>query len=361
MIIIVCQDINEDTGWGTYTNQYSKILDSFDEIVIICNKKNKKLKIKQYDILHKANEYLSNPFKIILDVYKINIILKTLNAKSKLHITVEPYALLVPFIKNNVEKIFLTLHGSYFFKLQRNFISSFLFKRAIRLISKIVYVSNYTKKKIHKKLQKICKIKTQIITNGINTFKRRPKKNINRPLKILCLSAIKFRKGQINLVKSIKLLNKKYNNFKVTLAGEVHEPNYLELIKLEIKKVNVQNKFKFMGHVTDSKKKELFKKSDLFVLLSEDVNDDFEGYGLVYLEALSYGLPIIVSNQSGCSEFNFKHNSGLLVNPHDYKSISKFIYLITRSNILKASKQCIQLCSEENWKNKTKEIKNLYI
>mgnify|MGYP001432069272 CR=1 FL=1 len=361
MIIIVCQDINEDTGWGTYTNQYSKILDSFDEIVIICNKKNKKLKIKQYDILHKANEYLSNPFKIILDVYKINIILKTLNAKSKLHITVEPYALLVPFIKNNVEKIFLTLHGSYFFKLQRNFISSFFFKKAIKSISKIVYVSNYTKKKINKKLQKITNIKTEIITNGINSVKRKPKNSINHSLNILCLSAIKFRKGQINLVKSINLLNKKYQNFKVIFAGEVHEPNYLELIKLEINKMKTQNKFSFMGHVNERKKKELFKKSDLFVLLSEDTNDDFEGYGLVYLEALSYGLPIIVSNQSGCSEFNFKHNSGLIVNPHDYKKISNFIYLITKSNISKASKQCIQLCAKENWKNKTSEIKNFYI
>ena len=360
MIVIVCQDINQDTGWGTYTNQYSKIINSFEEIVIICHKKNKNLKIKQYDILHEANEYLSNPLKIILDAYKIKKILRTLNVKTKLHITVEPYVLFVPFIKNNVNKFFLTFHGSYFFKLQRNFVSSFLFKKAIKSISKIVYVSNYTKKKINKKLQKITNIKTKVITNGIDTVKRKTKKNINKTLNILCLSAIKFRKGQLNLVKSINLLNKKYKNFKVVFAGEVHEPNYLEMIQHEIKKMKVQNKFKFMGHVNEKTKKELFKKSDLFVLLSEDVNDDFEGFGLVYLEALSYGLPIIVSNQSGCSEFNFKHNSGLIVNPNEYKKIANFIYSITKTNISKASKQCIQLSSKESWKNKTSEIKYLY-
>ena len=39
MIVVVCQDTYEETGWGTYTNQYSKILNSFDEIIIICHKK----------------------------------------------------------------------------------------------------------------------------------------------------------------------------------------------------------------------------------------------------------------------------------------------------------------------------------
>ena len=29
MIVVVCQDTYEETGWGTYTNQYSKILNSF--------------------------------------------------------------------------------------------------------------------------------------------------------------------------------------------------------------------------------------------------------------------------------------------------------------------------------------------
>ena len=361
MIVVVCQDTYEETGWGTYTNQYSKILNSFDEIIIICHKKNKHLKIKQYDILHEANEYLSNPLKIILDAYKIKKILQTLNIKSKLHITVEPYALFVPFIKNDIGKIFLTLHGSYFFKLQKNFISSFLFKKAIKSINKIVFVSNYTKKKIYRKLQEIKKIKTQTITNGIYAKKRKPKKNINEPFKILCLSAIKHRKGQLNLVKSINLLNKKMKNFKVTFAGGVHEQNYLELIKLEIKKKKIESKFEFLGHINKNKKRELFKKSDLFALLSEDINDDFEGFGLVYLEALSYGLPVIISSQTGCSNFDFKHRSGLIVNPHNYKKISEFIYLISKNNISKATNQCIKLCLKENWKNKTREIKNLYI
>ena len=277
MIVVVCQDTDEETGWGTYTKQYSKILNSFEDIIIICHKKNKDLKIKQYDILHKANDYFGNPFKIILDAFKIKKVLKSINVETKLHITVEPYILIVPLIKKNINKIFLTFHGSYFFKLQKNFVSSFFFKKAIKSVSKIIFVSKYTKKKINKKLQEISSVKTQIITNGINTIKRKPKNYINKPLKILCLSAIKFRKGQLNVVKSINLLNKKFKNFKVTFAGRVHEQNYFKLIKLEISKMEIQNRFNFLGHVNELKKKELFRKSDLFILLSEDINDDFEG------------------------------------------------------------------------------------
>ena len=109
-----------------------------------------------------------------------------------------------------------------------------------------------------------------------------------------------------------------------------------------------------------SKYDELFNKSDLFVLLSEDFKLTFEGYGLVYLEALSYGLPTIVSSQSGCSEIIFKDSSGIVVNPRDYKKISKFIYSITKKDISKISNRCIEIASKKDWKYKRKEIEKLY-
>ena len=360
MIVIICQDANTDTGWGTYTNQYSKIINSFEKTIIICHKKNRNLNIKQYDILHHVNEYLSNPIKIIADAFKVKKILNIIDSKPTLHVIVEPYALFIPFLKKSFSKILLTFNGSFFFKLKRNFISSFLFQKAIRLSNKVVFVSNYTKKKINTKLQRINKIKTTVISNGINFIKRKPKKNKNKIFNILCLSAIKYRKGQLNLVRSIKILNKKIKNFKVIFAGGVYEPSYLNAIKSEISEAKIKKNFEFKGFVNENEKKKLFNKSDLFVLLSEDSQEDFEGYGLVSLEALSYGLPTIVSSQSGCSEIIFKGSSGIVVNPRDYKKISQFIYSITKKDISKISNKCIEISSKQDWKNKRKEIERLY-
>ena len=176
----------------------------------------------------------------------------------------------------------------------------------------------------------------------------------------MCLSAIKQRKGQLNLVRTIKILDKKIKNFKVIFAGGAEDQSYLNTIKSEISDAKIKKKFEFTGYVNDKKKNELFNKSDLFVLLSEDSELAFEGYGLVYLEALSYGLPTIVSSQSGCSEIIFKDSSGIVVNPRDYKKISKFIYSITKKDISKISNRCIEIASKQDWKYKRKEIERLY-
>ena len=155
------------------------------------------MKIKQYDILHEANEYLSNPLKIILDAYKIKKILQTLNIKSKLHITVEPYALFVPFIKNDIGKIFLTLHGSYFFKLQKNFISSFLFKKAIKSINKIVFVSNYTKKKFIENCKKLKRLKHKRSLTEFMLKKGNPKRTLMNLLKFYALVPLSIEKDNL--------------------------------------------------------------------------------------------------------------------------------------------------------------------
>ena len=133
MIVIICQDANNDSGWGTYANQYSKIINSFEKTIIICHKKNRNLNIKQYDILHHVNEYLSNPIKIIADAFKVKKILNIIDSKPTLHVIAEPYALLIPFLKKSFSKILLSFHGSFFLKLtiQGNFISKFLFKKAM--------------------------------------------------------------------------------------------------------------------------------------------------------------------------------------------------------------------------------------
>ena len=362
MIVIVCENLNDDTGWGTYANHYSKTVNLFENVIIICNKKNKKLKIKQYDILHNSREYIQNPIRIIQDAFKIKKLISKINHQLTFHVVVEPYALLVPFLKKNLYRVYITFAGSFFANLafKEKFIIKFLFKQALKLSDKAIFISIYTKKKINKDLQKINKIKTSVLKMSIDFIKRKPKIKKNKTFNILCLSAIKERKGQLNLIKSIKILKKKTENFKVIFAGLVYEQAYYEKLKSEISKSGLSKKIEFKGFVDKKEKHKLFKKSDLFVLLSEDSKKGFEGYGLVYLEALSYGLPTIVSSQSGCSEINFKNSTGIVVNPRNYKKISKFIYSITKKDISKISNRCIEIASKKDWKYRRKEIEKLY-
>ena len=75
------------------------------------------------------------------------------------------------------------------------------------------------------------------------------------------------------------------------------------------------------------------KYSKLLILLSDDIGDKFEGFGLVYLEALYYKLHVIISKNSGANCLRIPYESGIISEPKNYKKISKYVEDIINSNI----------------------------
>lgn len=354
MIYIICDSTNLNNGWGTYSNQIVQQIEN-KNILIICRKKNPKLKIKQIEILSNPLNYFVNPFLIIKDAFKINkLIVKN---DSIIHFCVEPYILLLPFLKNKFKKKICTFHGSYFFLLFSSKLK-LLFKLSLKLCNQFVFVSNYTKKKINPYLKNIKK-KNIVISNGISVDKFYTTKK-QKKFNILCLSAIKPRKGQLNIIEVARLLKNKKFKFRLTLAGEVQDKNYFKKIKDRIKKYSLQNFISIKKYVSDKEKKRLFITSNLFILLSESIDDKFEGFGLVYLEALSYGLPVIISSESGASDLNVNKFNGLISKPKNYNKIYNAIIKFSKINLNKVSKESIKLCKKNLLSNRKVAINKLY-
>ena len=94
------------SGWGTLTINYINEFKKKD-IIIFCNKKNYKLKYKQYEILRGPLEYIKNPLLIIIDYFKIKkILLRYNNYKIYSHFPVEPYSLFLPLLSKFFFQIF---------------------------------------------------------------------------------------------------------------------------------------------------------------------------------------------------------------------------------------------------------------
>ncbi|HDP94441.1 MAG TPA: glycosyltransferase [Candidatus Aminicenantes bacterium] len=68
----------------------------------------------------------------------------------------------------------------------------------------------------------------------------------------------------------------------------------------------------FFDDFSDNQKEKLYQLSDLFVSLSEH-----ESFGIVFIEAMKYGLPIIGSVFSVARSLIADHKNGFLVNPSD--------------------------------------------
>ena len=193
---------------------------------------------------------------------------------------------------------------SGFLKFRKDLV--FLAIKILKESEKIIFITPALKKGLFKN-KIILKYKDQfldkcnVIFNGIDEFwleDRSPKKN-EIPTKILYVGKLVRRKNVLNLSKAIIALNNNGHNYKLTIVGS---GGYYEkaIKKLIQKKKEI---ISYEGKVSDMQKlKEIYRQNHIFALPSKP-----ETFGLVYIEALSQGLPILyLKNESVDGMFTSK-------------------------------------------------------
>jgi glycosyltransferase involved in cell wall biosynthesis len=163
-----------------------------------------------------------------------------------------------------------------------------------------------------------CKDEIAITPYGIDVSKfRRGKidekliKEYGLTGKIVLLSVCRLskRKGLSYLIRALPQLSK---DTKLLLVGDGVERNSLESLATEL---DVRNKVVFAGSMPNAELPRYYSIADIFVLPSLH-----EGMGIVFLEAMSSGLPVVTTNRGGQVDFVRDGQTGLLVEP---KSIDK--------------------------------------
>jgi phosphatidylinositol alpha-1,6-mannosyltransferase len=88
----------------------------------------------------------------------------------------------------------------------------------------------------------------------------------------------------------------------------------------------------FTGEVTDSELAALYQRSEVFLLPARTVINKFdakgEGFGIVFLEAMAFGKPVIGPNYGAPVELIQHGKSGLLVDPGDPASVAEALLSI---------------------------------
>ena len=126
-------------------------------------------------------------------------------------------------------------------------------------------------------------------SNNINIVYR-TKKNIKNKLTILFISRISKKKNLSFLVDEINQCNYKHN-IHLKIIGFQEDIDYCKICINKLKKYNIS--YEILGSIPHSNLSYHYKKSDIFCLPTHH-----ENFGHVILEALSYGLPIIISNKT---------------------------------------------------------------
>jgi glycosyltransferase involved in cell wall biosynthesis len=90
----------------------------------------------------------------------------------------------------------------------------------------------------------------------------------------------------------------------------------------------------FLGTVDSSRLDQLYREATVFLLLSQDVDLRFEGFGLVFLEAGAYGLPVVGSRCGGIPDAVIDGETGYLVDPADAEAAGRAMIRLTEDPAL---------------------------
>jgi glycosyltransferase involved in cell wall biosynthesis len=129
------------------------------------------------------------------------------------------------------------------------------------------------------------------------------------PDKTNCIFTIsrltKFKNVDV-LIESFCDFSQEFPNYSLIIAGDGEEKNNLQKLS---KEKGLSEKIIFLGKISESKKKEAYQKSKVTVLCSID-----EPFGLVPIESMSYGTPVIAHNSGGPKETIIPEKTGFLFN-----------------------------------------------
>jgi phosphatidyl-myo-inositol dimannoside synthase len=125
-------------------------------------------------------------------------------------------------------------------------------------------------------------------------------------VRIVTVSRLVERKGHVDVLEAIRYLP----NVEYLIVGD---GGYRNRINMRIKDLNLQHCVQMLGEVNDQELMQLYKSADIFVMPTKKSDLDREGFGIVYLEAQLFGLPVIGSNHEGVDEAVINRSTGFLV------------------------------------------------
>ena len=169
---------------------------------------------------------------------------------------------------------------------------------------RIVVLSEYTREKI-RMVYGLPESKIEIITGAANLNRFRASENraaIRRQLGIpencfllLTIRNLVPRMGLENLILALKLVAKKIKHIFLILGGEGPLAGKLEDM---VNEAGLRDFVRFTGFIPEQELPRYYQMADLFVLPTKEL----EGFGMVTVEALASGLPVLGTPVGGTTE-----------------------------------------------------------
>lgn len=182
---------------------------------------------------------------------------------------------------------------------------------------RVICASQFMAQEVKNHFQ-VAEEKLRVIPNGVRSerfqllFSQNPDEFRNRfaakeePL-VLFVGRLVQEKGAQILVEAAPLVLAQYPKVKFIITGT---GSMEQEIKKRVLELGVTERFVFTGFISDEERDQLYKVADLCVFPSL-----YEPFGIVALEAMAAGTPVVVSEVGGLAEVVRHSETGIFVHP----------------------------------------------
>ena len=245
-----------------------------------------------------------------------------------------------------------------------------IWKRAfLKRCDKVICVSNFTRQQMFQ-WHKISPARCTVLNNAIDPFMKVPatfvkpqhlldKYNLTNGNPILFtltrLAATEQYKGHEQVINVIRKLKIKFPGIKYILSGQYDADEEVRIKEL-IKANNAEEQVILTGFIDEKDLPDHFLLADVFVLPSKK-----EGFGIVFIEALACGLPVICGNADGSIDAIRNGELGHAIAVDDLAQLESAIIEnleipLTIEKRLHLQKQCMLYFNEPDYINNLQQI-----
>ncbi|WP_280586743.1 glycosyltransferase family 4 protein [Halorubrum sp. Boch-26] len=136
-----------------------------------------------------------------------------------------------------------------------------------------------------------------------------------RPLRAIFVGNLAPRKGLDTLVKGVARADASVD---LTAVGRTVDEDHVAEVRRLVRERGLGDRVRFAGRLSDDALADVLRESHVLAVPSR-----YEGFGIVYLEGMSFGLPAIASRAGGANETVTDGETGVLVDPDDPAAVAR--------------------------------------
>ena len=164
------------------------------------------------------------------------------------------------------------------------------------------------------------------------------------------ISTLDRYKGHDRVIEILKGLIDLYPNIAYVIAGDGDDQK--RLFQLSVER-GVSDKIHFIGQVSDDELPDVYRMADVFVMPSTG-----EGFGIVFIEAMACGIPVVAGNKDGSVDCLEGNRLGHLTDPYNKKELLETV--IQALGNRKTDRQDVLKFSRGHYEEQIQSILHLY-